>query len=102
MELLGEVSLRGIRPETVIGMIIVSEAYKKYDARCQFTSITDGQHSVASLHYVGFAFDCRTISIDPDKVQKIVLECKRALNSEWDVVLEDDHLHVEYQPKRRR
>jgi len=99
MELLSNASLRGIKPETIVGMIIVDQVYQRYGERCQFTSIADGQHARSSLHYVGFAFDVRTISINPDNMQTIVLEIEKCLNGEWDVVLEDDHLHVEYQPK---
>ncbi len=59
------------------------------------TSVSEGKHSAGSLHYVGHAFDMR-LPGDPDT---FVADLKEALGDEFDVVLEGDHVHVEYQPK---
>lgn len=61
------------------------------------TSVTDGVHSSGSLHYVGQAFDMRL----PFKAAIFVEQLKEALGAEFDVVLEKDHIHVEFQPKGR-
>ena len=84
MRLLEGVKLVGIRPETVIGITAAKWAYEKAGAVLTVTSIVDGKHSRGSLHYVGYAFDCRIRDLSPDQL---------------DIVVEDDHIHVEYQPK---
>jgi len=63
------------------------------------TSTTDGQHMRGSLHYQGLAVDLRTRDL-PLYVQKCYYSClKSALLKLCDVVLESDHIHVEYSPK---
>jgi len=74
------------------------------------TTITSGNeqtawHGKTSLHYIGCAVDIRTH--DPVTGELlynavvVVKAIKNALNCDFDVVLEDDHIHIEYQPKRR-
>lgn len=65
------------------------------------TSVCEGTHNPASLHYVGFAFDVRTrdLKIVP-AVARDALDT--VLGEEFDVVIEDSHLHVEFQPKKNR
>lgn len=57
------------------------------------------QHSRASLHNVGHAIDLRTRHLNHEQIRKWVLELKTRLGSNYDVVFEGDHLHVEYQAK---
>lgn len=62
------------------------------------TSICDGEHSRTSLHWSGCAADLRRWNIpDPNS---FVDWLREALTDEFDVVLEDDHIHMEFQPKR--
>lgn len=63
------------------------------------TSIRDGRHGKNSLHYIGKAFDVRIY--DKSKSQIIMFfNClKRELDSRLDIVLEKDHIHIEYDPK---
>lgn len=63
------------------------------------TSALDGKHSTNSLHYTGFALDYRTRHLldgVPRVLQRRISDC---LGSEFDVVLESDHIHIEYDPK---
>lgn len=91
--------MKGIQPETTVGMMIVDSVYKSMNTELIVTAITDGKHMQKSLHYEGFAFDCRTHMFT--QAQKIILErnVKGALGAEWDVVMHRTHMHCEFDPK---
>ena len=56
------------------------------------TSKRDGNHMAGSLHYNGNAFDFRPNGMTKAKLQWI---CGDA----FDIVIHDNHIHVEYDPK---
>lgn len=62
------------------------------------TSTWDGVHSSGSFHYFCMALDFR---LPKEKPLQKVEELKEKLGSDYDVVLENDHVHVEYDPKIR-
>ena len=93
------VKLAGLRPEVVVAMVIADQVYAKHDKAFVITSVTDGKHSDTSLHYTGNAFDCRIYDdIDNEALRD---EIKGKLNVDFDVVLEGNHIHIEFQPKWR-
>ena len=63
------------------------------------------RHGVTSLHYSGNAVDIRIrdphSGISLCNTQAAVERIKEALSVDFDVILESDHIHMEYQPKRR-
>ena len=63
------------------------------------TSQADGTHKENSLHYKGRAWDLRTrYMLEEDKkTWKSNLEI--ALGDSWQVILEKDHMHIEYDPQ---
>ncbi|HNW74870.1 MAG TPA: hypothetical protein PKN44_14670, partial [Bacteroidales bacterium] len=63
------------------------------------TSILDGVHSSKSLHYKGLAFDMRTHIYTQYELSKLMNNLKYMLGANYDVVLEKDHIHIEYDPK---
>lgn len=63
------------------------------------TSALDSEHRVGSLHYVGLALDYRTRHIPAEQLITIADTIRQRLGEQFDVVLESDHLHVEFQPK---
>ena len=66
------------------------------------TSANDSTHMRGSLHYVNRAFDIRTRNIIGDKQHEARLWVERmqvALGDDYDVVLERDHIHAEYDPE---
>jgi len=93
------VRLLGLRPETMLGITVVFATYQHFGYQCVLTSVCDGRHSAGSLHYQGAAFDVRIWTVPPDRRQEVAGACREALGADFDVVLESDHLHVEYQPK---
>lgn len=68
------------------------------DVDIVITSGTDGTHKRNSLHYRGRALDLRTKTLGDDKYLWAET-VKRRLGKGYDVILESDHLHVEWDPK---
>lgn len=101
----GSIRVRDIRPELVMALQIIDSIYKIYaGAECTITSINDGKHKAGSLHYKGKAADVRTKGHPQVAMQRIVKTAKALLDAEFDIVWEDvgldnEHLHIEYDPK---
>ena len=79
--------------------IVVGQVFAKWGVDCIVTSGTDGTHRTGSLHYFGLAFDFRTRTVPASSRAGLRDEIAKRLGSNYDVVLESDHLHVEYDPK---
>lgn len=64
------------------------------------TSGLDGVHSAGSLHYYGLAVDFRIRYWLRPESREVAQELRSALvsNAGFDVILESDHIHVEFQP----
>ncbi len=62
------------------------------------TSGLDSLHGEGSLHPEGLAEDYRTRDVAPSDLARMVSTLKARLGSLYDVVLESDHLHVEFDP----
>jgi len=100
MRLKDGVSVNGLKPECIIALSICNEVYKNYGIDMVITSGTEGKHGTNSLHYVGFAFDLRINNIQyASDVDLIYKDIRDALTVEYDVILESDHMHIEYQIK---
>ncbi len=101
MQLKQGVRLHGIRPEIVLALQIAEHIYAKHTPSHEMvvTSVIDGRHSTGSLHYVGAAVDLRTRDVNDQTVAEIATDLKRSLNSDYDVINESNHIHIEFQPK---
>jgi hypothetical protein len=93
------VRIAGIKPEAVVAMMVCEGAYRSLGYEMVVTSCVEGQHSRGSIHYVGMAFDLRISHLRPESVPIIVAKIKEQLGGDFDVVLESDHIHCEYEPK---
>ena len=94
------VSLVGLKAPMVIADSIVTDVYSRYGYDTIITSGTEGLHGPQSLHYVGYALDYRTRHLEKDADSMIADAIRLALTKEFDVILHDTHIHVEFQPKR--
>lgn len=80
-------------------LIICESCFRKAGYEFVVTSGVEGRHSPNSLHYFGRAIDCRINHILSDRdVELIADTIRRRLGETYDVVLEADHLHIEYDP----
>jgi hypothetical protein len=62
---------------------------------------SDGAHRAGSLHPWDLALDLDTEGDRPDDIEQLHGYLARILPFEFDVVLEVDHVHVEYDPHRK-
>ena len=100
MELKETIKLNGIRAEILVALIVAEGVYEDFGYGMVVTSITDSKHSAGSLHYAGCAIDLRTRDIeDKAMIIKITETIRKRLTKDYDIVLEKDHIHIEYQPK---
>lgn len=93
------VDVFGLKPEMVIVSLVVNDVCHMHGVECCLTSVRDGspKRSPKSLHRFGFASD---YSIQGVKNKPVFAEDIRSrLPDDYDVVLESDHVHVEYDPK---
>ena len=66
-----------------------------FDSEMVVTSSFEGSHMSSSLHYANLAIDVRLPGAPEDFIQKLRAE----LGRNYDIVLESDHIHIEYDPK---
>lgn len=87
-----------LTPEILLGLMVARDVYAAYGHSMVITSLADGKHKEDSLHYTGYAADLRTRDLD-DSDKKLVAKMLRGcLGDDYDVVLESDHIHMEYDP----
>lgn len=99
------VLVEGIRPETLMAVMIANDVWKSAGYEMTLTSIKDSAHRTGSLHYKGWAVDIRTKDLpDLPTKQELIGALRSRLTRDYDIVFEDqggdnEHLHVEFDPK---
>lgn len=73
--------------------------WSEYGQDLVITSARDGIHSVGSLHYYGRAVDLRDRYFADHIRPQVVQDLRVALGKDYQVILEGNHIHVEYDPK---
>ena len=102
MRLKPGVNITGVRPEMLIGLMAAQKVYDDLGYDLVVTSCLDGKHSPKSLHYAGCAVDLRTRHMGAgDDSKRARDRIAEALPNDFDVVLESNHIHLEFQPRRR-
>jgi hypothetical protein len=91
----------GVKPETLFIFFAVENAYLSVlNIEPTVTAITDGKHG-SDRHGKGYAVDVRTRDDNSDKQWDIEIKqelreaIKLRLTDEFDVVVEDTHIHIE-------
>ena len=103
MSLKQGVIVEGSKPEIIIGMMICHSIFTKKGVPFTITACRDGKHKVGSCHYSGDAVDIRLPSrYSPEEEidLSVLVECREALGPNYDILLESDHIHLEYDPKQ--
>lgn len=85
--------------EIMEAMLIADELSMKIAGKeCVITSLLDGVHSKNSLHYTGNAFDMRVWIYTEKQKKALLYQLKKKLGINYDVVDEEDHIHIEFDP----
>jgi len=94
------VSLRDLKPQAVVGLLVCDRIYAAHGQAMTVTSVNDSSHMVRSKHYEGRAFDLRINDLPAEVREQIGVELQHELTPlGFDVVIESDHFHVEHDPK---
>ncbi len=93
------VRVTGMRPEILFAIVAAERAYQKAGHDCVLTACVDGRHTTGSLHYAGLAVDLRTRDVPAAELKDLLACIRDSLGPDYDVILEADHLHIEFQPK---
>jgi hypothetical protein len=98
MKLKDGVKLEGVHWRMFHAAIVAEEVFENHGSELVITSAKDGKHKDGSLHYQGKALDLRTWNI-AGREGSVIRELQRALGNDFDIVLEKDHIHLEYDPE---
>lgn len=90
------VRVAGLRPEILFAVIAAERVCAEMGVDCVITACVDGVHKAGSLHYCGLAVDLRSRDFGPGDADEAIARIKQCLGADYDVVLENDHIHVEF------
>ncbi len=100
------IGFQSLKPQLVLALIIVDQVMQQFGQEAFITSINDGRHSRTSIHNDGGASDLRSKWFED--ATAVLETCQQALGNspDFDMILEysgeeNEHFHLEYQPKRR-
>jgi hypothetical protein len=102
MRFLDRTTVNGVHPEMLIAMFIANEVYNELMGQgVTIYSVTDGVHK-SYVHPHGYAIDLRTRHDTGTEQwakstkEALAEEMRRRLTKEYDVVVEDTHIHLEF------
>lgn len=81
-----------------IAALVVNEVCIEFGVDCVVTCGVEQHTHPPSLHPIGHALDFRTRDLPASSKGLFAAAVKERLAEGFDVVLESDHMHVEYQP----
>ncbi len=86
---------------------IFCRVYERYELVPTVTSACDSTHAGgggrSSLHYNGLGWDWRTRDLkNPKEVADEIRREAQAIDYHYDIVLEKDHIHSEYDVEKKR
>lgn len=87
--------------DIICAMANIEGIFNRYRIQFVITSIYDGNHMKGTLHATGQAFDVRTRDMASTEglAKLITRQIQIVLGVAWDVILEDDHIHIEHDPR---
>ena len=94
------VDISNLSTQALYAMDVVDDVFEFFGILiCRITSVCDKARgrNPKTLHQVGRAFDVGLP--DSGVVDSIVAKGKKLLGENYDVVLEEDHIHIEYDPE---
>lgn len=88
--------------ELLLAISVAQGVYEEYGFDCVITSLFDGKHGANTLHQrdgICRAVDLRINHLPNELIVPIHTDIRTALPGCYDVVLEKDHIHLEYDRK---
>lgn len=76
-------------------LAICDKVFARFHQELIVTSTYEGTHSAGSLHYAHQALDIRFPVI---KSREVIESLRDNLGTDCDVVIEETHIHIEYDP----
>lgn len=95
------VKVKGMSPEILLAGMVADQVCIEHGEEAIITSAVDGKHSLTSLHYSGNAVDIRSRFFSEEEATQVRNEIADRLGIDYDVILETNHIHIEYQPRYR-
>lgn len=91
-----------LRPEIKDALPVMENVFSSRGVDMVVTAGTDGKHMTNSYHYKALAVDLRLASRLDSALsdEEVKNDLSDVLGPAYDVVLEGDHFHVEYDEKR--
>ena len=100
IKILNTNGLTGIKYVMRQAIIIADQIYDRHGKKIVITCSSSGEHGAASYHYYGFAIDLRTNYFTKEEAVKVASDLRAALPEDYDVLLETDHIHLEFDVER--
>ena len=97
--LIFNVNCFGLQPEMLWALDRCVGVWEFTGQNVTVTSARGGQHSLRSLHYAGHAVDLRHHDLNEQQKERVFNTLPGVLGKNFDVILEDTHFHIEYQPE---
>jgi len=94
------VRVAGLRSEILLAVVAAERVCAEMGVDCVVTACVDGVHKAGSLHYCGLAVDLRSRDFRPGDLDKAIARIRQCLGADYDVVLENEHVHVEFDQKQ--
>ena len=98
------VDLYGLQYEMRLVLIEADRIWRKHGQELVITSTWENNtpHGANSYHWFGYAVDFRTNYFGNEQAKIVRDELRLVLPEMYDVVLEDDHMHIEFDVERAR
>jgi len=92
------VSVEDLKPQIRRRLTTIDQVFIRVSgAEAVLTSTNGGSHMASSLHYANLAIDVRL----PADRARVLKELQDDLGNEFDIVIESDHIHIEYDPANK-
>ncbi len=99
MRLKSSVKVKDLQPQILLAVMVANDVYRQHGKELVITSCNDSRHGENSIHYKGNAVDIRTRYFEHQEKLEVCREIQKRLIADFDVVVESNHIHIEYDPK---